>query len=115
MIEALRLVVIESPYAGEVDDNLSYLNRCIRECALRRDSAYASHLMLTGALDDDDPEERALGIGLGLVFRRVADMRIFYIDRGWSRGMDAARRLYEREGLSFEVRILGRLLETFHT
>ena len=102
-----RLVVIESPYAGDVPANLAYLHQIIRECALRDDSPYASHLMLTEALDDLDTHERAVGIELGLRWRRAADARLFYIDRGWSPGMLAAKALYVAEGLSFEIRVLG--------
>lgn len=107
-----RLVVIESPYAGDVARNRVYLHACIRECALRGDTPYASHLMLTTALDDGDPEERALGIRLGLAWRRAAQMRIFYIDRGWSDGMRAAVDLYAVEGLEYEVRKLGSIVRT---
>ncbi len=106
-----RLVVIESPYAGQPIDNIAYLHRCIRECALRGDSPYASHLMLTTALDDNDADERTLGIALGLEFRRRVDMRIFYVDRGWSRGMTAALDIYNRDGLPYEVRKLGALIK----
>ncbi len=102
-----RLVVIESPYAGNVEGNLHYLHECIHECAFRGDSPYASHLMLTIALDDNHASERALGIELGLMWRRKADMRIFYIDRGWSTGMRAARALYDEERLPYELRELG--------
>lgn len=102
-----RLVVVESPYAGDVAANVAYLHECIRDCADRGDSPYASHLMLTTALDDDVPDERDLGIVLGLAWRRVADQRIFFIDQGWSRGMTAAACLYQREGYSYEVRHVG--------
>ena len=105
-----RLVVIESPYAGDVESNLGYLQACILDCATRGDSPYASHLMLTTALDDSIPEDRELGIALGLAWRRKADMRIFYIDRGWSGGMKAARELYERERLPYEIRKLGAII-----
>ncbi len=105
-----RLVVIESPYAGDVAGNLTYLHSCIRECAYRGDSPYASHLMLTSALDDDVPAERKVGIALGMAWRKRADMRIFYIDREWSGGMRAARDVYDSDGLSYEIRILGSLL-----
>lgn len=111
MGKAIRTVVIESPYAGgrghTVEDNQEYLTLCIRECAFRGDSPYASHRMLTMALDDHSPVERARGIELGLAWRRKAGARIFYTDNGWSRGMNAARDLYAAEGLSFEFRLLG--------
>ncbi len=101
-----RLVIIESPYAGNVQANLQYLHRCIRDCALRGDSPYASHLMLTTALDDTNPQERALGIELGLCWRRAADCAIFYTDLGWSSGMIAAQELYLAEHMPFEIRAL---------
>ena len=103
----MKLVVIESPYAGEVERNMLYLDACIRDCLLRGESPYASHKMLTTALDDNDPEHRELGIAAGLEWRRRADDRIFYLDHGSSRGMAAARELYLAEGLSFSERYLG--------
>jgi hypothetical protein len=103
----LKLVVIESPYAGAVERNLRYLDACIRDCIARGESPYASHRMLTTALDDDDPAQRALGISAGLAWRRIADLRVFYVDRGISRGMHTALQLYEQDGLPFEMRRLG--------
>lgn len=102
----MRLVVIESPYAGDVEANLRYLDRCILDCVYRGDSPYASHKTLTTALDDLVPEQRALGIACGLAWRRKADMRIFYADRGWSSGMSAARNTYDVERLNYEIRFL---------
>jgi hypothetical protein len=104
-----KIVVIESPFAGDVAANKAYLQRCIRDCLARAESPYASHQMLTEALDDSVPEQRALGIGAGLAFRLLAPNRVFYIDRGWSRGMLAARKLYESELLPFEIRSLDGL------
>ena len=100
----MKLVIIESPYAGDVKRNLRYLDTCIRHCIARGESPYASHKMLTTALDDDDPAQRAIGIQTGLAWRRRADKRIFYIDLGWSGGMKAAKDLYNAEGLGFECR-----------
>lgn len=62
---------------------------------------YASHKMMTTALDDLIPEERTIGIECGLAFRRLVHERIFFVDLGWSGGMRAARDLYEREGLLY--------------
>jgi hypothetical protein len=100
-------VVIESPYAGDVKQNRAYLEICIRDSVYRGESPYASHKMLTDALDDDIPEERDLGIACGLELRRRCDLRAFYIDLGWSGGMLAAKKLYDAEGLSYETREIG--------
>lgn len=97
-------VVIESPYAGDVKRNRAYLEICIRNSVYRGETPYASHKMLTDALDDSIPEERDLGIACGLELRRRADLRVFYIDLGWSGGMLAAKKLYDAEGLEYEER-----------
>jgi hypothetical protein len=83
------LVVIESPYAGDIAGNVAYARRCVRDSIERGEIPFASHLLYTqvGILDDHDPEERALGIALGLEVIRVADYVAVYSDRGISKGM----------------------------
>jgi len=103
---ALLPVIIESPYAGDVEANLAYLDRCILDCLARGQTPYASHKMLTTALDDNDPDQRKQGIDAGLAMRRHFPLRAFYVDRGWSRGMEAAKVLYDEEGLPYEIRNL---------
>lgn len=100
----MKLVIIESPYAGDVKQNRAYLETCIRDSVYRGESPYASHKMLTDALDDNIKEERDLGIACGLELRRRADLRVFYVDLGWSGGMLAAKKLYEHSSLEYEVR-----------
>lgn len=67
-------VIIESPYAGDVERNKKYLQRCIRFCLRNGESPYASHQMLTEALDDNDPIQRHAGIAAGFAWckRRTA-------------------------------------------
>lgn len=87
----MRLVIIESPYrAATVSDaerNKLYLQDCIRDCLRRGESPYASHQMLTDALDDQDDAERRIGIAAGLEWWRAASAAVFYTDLGWSEGM----------------------------
>lgn len=87
------LVIIESPYAGDVERNLEYARRAVRDSLDRGESPIASHLLYTqdGILDDTIPEERALGIDAGLAWKRVADKHVFYVDLGYSPGMTYAR------------------------
>lgn len=111
----MKLVIIESPYKGDVERNLRYLRSCIRDCIRRGESPYASHRMLTDALDDN-AEGRELGIRAGLAWRRVmwidekgelqVVLPIFYVDLGWSDGMREAGELYEKENISCELRSL---------
>ena len=85
----MKLVVVESPYAGEVELNVEYARRCLRDCLHRGEAPIASHLLYTqpGVLDDDKPDERKLGIEAGLVWGAHANVSAFYIDRGVSSGM----------------------------
>jgi len=104
----VRLVILESPYAGEVEANLAYARAALRDSLSRGEAPIASHLLYTqpGVLDDLVPEERTLGIAAGLAWRDKADAAVFYVDRGWSRGMLEARALYEREGKPWDERRL---------
>lgn len=89
-----RLVVVESPYAGDVERNLAYLRAAMRDCFSRGEAPYASHALYTqpGVLDDNDPAERSLGIQAGFLWAAHAHARVFYLDLGWSRGMREAHR-----------------------
>lgn len=107
---AARLVVLESPYAGDVDRNVAYARACMADCLRRGEAPIASHLLYTqpGVLDDDIPEERQLGIEAGLAWGRAADAAVFYVDLGWSRGMLAAReRHLADKGIIEERRLEG--------
>lgn len=112
----LKLVIIESPYAGDIEANVEYARAAMRDSLNRDEAPIASHLLYTqpGILRDEDPEERQLGIDAGLAWREVAELAAFYVDRNWSGGMLAARKLYREEGFPYEVRTLeGEILERF--
>lgn len=103
----MRLVVIESPLFGDVTRNVRYAYACLRD-ALRRDEApLASHLLYPQVLDDADPLERRLGIEAGLAWHWRADAVIFYIDLGFSSGMEAARKRAQNARVPTELRRLG--------
>lgn len=104
----MKRVVIESPYAGNVELNLRYLRACMRDCVKRGESPYASHGLLTqdGVLDDNDPDERALGIEAGFAWRDVADKTVVYTDLGVSGGMRAGIADAESKGRPVEERTL---------
>lgn len=107
----MALVIIESPYAGDIKANVAYARACMRDSLERGEYPIASHLLYTqpGILRDEVPSEREWGISAGLAWRKVAEKAVFYIDRGLSSGMIAARDIYRREGFPFEVRSLPHL------
>jgi hypothetical protein len=105
----MRRVVIESPFAGDVKLNLRYLRACMRDCLLRGEAPIASHALYTqpGVLDDDNPEDRKLGMGAGWAWHSVADAVIMYMDRGVSKGMELGAAHARELGIPIEERWLG--------
>lgn len=105
----IRCVVVESALEYATPrrvTNLAYLERCLRDCALRGESPYASHRMLVGSLDDTNESERSLGLRLGFAIGRRLDASVFYVDRGVSAGMliGLAQALRIREDLPSKKR-----------
>jgi len=85
----VKRVILESPYAGDVDKHLRYARMCLRDSLLKGESPIASHLLYTqdGVLDDDIPEERTLGIEAGLAWGVEVEATVVYTDYGISHGM----------------------------
>ena len=104
----MRRVIVESPYAGEIETNVAYARAAVRDSLQRGEAPIASHLLYTqpGILRDEVEEERNWGIEAGLVWRAAAAAGVFYVDRGWSKGMLFARELYIAAGIPIEERSL---------
>ncbi len=105
----MRLVIVESPYQGNVARNTRYARACLRDCLMRGEAPFASHLLYTqdGALRDAIPKERDLGIAAGLAWGAGADATVVYIDLGLSDGMKEGIKDAHRHGRSVETRQLG--------
>lgn len=104
----MRLVILESPFAGDIEENVSYAKKCVLDCLLRGEAPIASHLLFTqpGILRDEIPEDRKLGIEAGHQWMRVADAIVVYTDRGISTGMSKGIVRAEEEGRKVEYREL---------
>ena len=104
-----RRVILESPYAGDVETNLRYARAAMRDCLLRGEAPYASHLLYTqpGVLDDDDPGERQQGIDAGLAWGDAADAAVVYTDLGISAGMKYGIARHREAGRAIEFRTLA--------
>jgi hypothetical protein len=85
----MRRVLIESPYAGQIERNLRYARAAMADCLRRGEAPFASHCLYIapGVLRDDVPEERELGIKAGLAWGEAAEATIVFTDLGISRGM----------------------------
>jgi hypothetical protein len=104
----MKLVVIESPYAGDVEANMAYARECVLDCLRRNEAPYASHLFYTQVLDDTKPEERARGMEAGFRWGEKADLVAVYTDRGVSRGMEEGIRQAKLRGTPIDFRTLPR-------
>lgn len=108
----MKLVVIESPYAGEIEANVEYARRCAADALKRGEAPFLSHLLYTqpGILNDLVPEERELGIQAGIAWARCADLVAVYTDRGVSRGMEFGVAAHVRAGRRIVCRSLSELV-----
>jgi len=104
----MRRVIIESPYAGNVELNLRYLRAAMRDCLDRGEAPFASHGLYTqdGVLDDNIPAQRDLGIAAGFAWRIVADATVVYTDLGITIGMEFGIAHADECGRAVEYRTL---------
>jgi hypothetical protein len=102
----MRLVILESPFAGDEQANIDYARLCVRDSLMRGEAPIASHLLYTQPtiLDDSVPKERQHGIDAGLAWRAVAHGSVVYTDRGITRGMEYGIAAAKEAGRTVEYR-----------
>lgn len=110
----LRLVNIESPFAGGGEQAIAYARACMRDCISRGEAPIASHLLYTqpGVLDDTDYEERMLGIECGFAWNAHAEATVVYTDLGISHGMSLGIKAAKGAGRKLEYRTMTGWSET---
>lgn len=99
-----KLVIIESPYALDVEANVQFA-RLVCRYAIRMNCApFASHLFYTQFLRDDIPAQRATGIEAGFDWGAHANEVWFchMNDVHWSNGMIRALAHYKGDGIKCE-------------
>ena|ERR1019366_4338182 len=101
----MRLVIVESPYAGDIEGNVAY----VRDALVCGETPFVSHLLYTqpGILRDGVPAERQQGIAAAHAWYRAADAAVVYTDRGISHGMEAGIAAAKAAGKPVEFRSLG--------
>jgi hypothetical protein len=111
------MVMLETPYSGNVDRNLRYLMLCGFDAYARGEMPVATHAFMTthpAALHyyvsdyakEWDVYSREEAIARGQVLRRRCDLTVVYADLGMSTGMKAAVHYCQQHGLPYEVRHL---------
>lgn len=103
-----KRVIIESPYAGDVERNERYARACLADSLKRGEAPIAFHLLYTqdGVLDDTKPEERAAGIAASQFWYHSAELVAIYRDLGMSNGMLVGMDYAEQLRLPTEFRLL---------
>jgi len=106
----MRKVVLESPFAGNVETNIKYARRAMKHALDLGEAPYASHLLFTqeGILDDNIQEERNKGIEAGLIWGSCAEATVVYVDYGISKGMQLGIERAQAEGRSVFMRTIGK-------
>ena len=102
----MKLVVIESPYAGNIDNNTRYFNECMIDCFKRGEAPFGSHGIYPNVLNENSPCGRKLGIESGYAWGEKADIVAVYQDFGISSGMQKAIEYYMELGKFIEYRRL---------
>tara|TARA_R100000781_G_scaffold114597_2_gene85837 strand:+ start:593 stop:913 length:321 start_codon:yes stop_codon:yes gene_type:complete len=100
------LVIIESPYMGNVKSNVAYARKCMSDSLLRGESPFASHLLYTQVLDDTKEIERLTGMSRAFNWYRHADLMAVYTDKGISKGMEMGMEVAEQFKIKIEYRKL---------
>ena len=106
--EDMPLVLIESPYAGDVETNLKFARACMRDSLYRGEAPFAMHLLFTqvGILNDDIPEERKWGMEAGFSWGKHASKTVVYTNLGITPGMEIGIQRAATEGREIEYREL---------
>lgn len=102
----MKTVVIESPYAGDIERNIRYARLAMLDSLHRGEAPFLSHLMYTQVWDDGNPSLREMGIRAGQAWARRAAKVAVYTDLGISSGMAGSIARYYDEGILMERRML---------
>ena len=94
-------VILESPYAGNVERNRIYGLECLQDMFRRGEAPFASHLLYPAVLTKWTEEERNLGIAAGFAWYHAAELCAVYTDLGVTPGM--IRGISKAESLRIKV------------
>jgi len=93
----MKTAYICSPYSGDVKRNKQYARELTARAIQDGYAPITPHLYITECLDDNDPEQRELGLNAGIALLSVCDIIIVGKRYGISDGMKTeifkARRL----------------------
>lgn len=77
----MKLIYVASPYAGDIEKNTEFAKQACRHVLNEGHVFFAPHLLYPSILDDSQPQERQLGIEMGLSMLKHCDELWCYGDR----------------------------------
>lgn len=113
----MNVVIIESPYSGDIERNIRYAQEAMTDSRKRGEIPIVPHLLWTQHhlapnyfVHDNDPKYEVCGRETSInhikELRRRADKVVFYIDYGYSSGMEIGLNHCYEENIPFEERVL---------
>lgn len=102
----IKRVFIASPFAGNVERNLKYLDLCIKDAIEKGEAPFAPHYIYPKFLNDEIPEQREHGIILGLRWLFSCDTLLIYNNFGISKGMQQEIRFAAEHNIPIEFRVI---------
>lgn len=99
-----KLVYIASPYAGNVKRNLAFAKAAGLLAVKEGCTPIMTHLMYPAILNDDDPEERALGMLMDMSLVALCDELWCFDANGISKGMREEIACAEQHGIPVVTR-----------
>ena len=90
----MKLIFVASPYAGDVEKNIEYAKEACRHILNEGHAFFCPHLLYPQILDDDNMEERDIGIKMGKEFLNKCDeLWVFgnHISNGMFKEIEFAR------------------------
>ena len=92
----MKIIYVASPSAGDIKKNTEFAKKACRHVMEQGHTFFAPHLMYPAILDDRQPQERQLGIDMGLAMLEHCDELWCYgghISQGMMREITEADRL----------------------
>ena len=115
----MSIVILESPYSGDIQKNVAYAQRAMNDARERGEIVIMPHLLWTQhylsplhfVCDWDDKYEvknggREESLKQIHLLRKMADKVIFYTDYGISSGMQDGLDQCKSENIPFEERLI---------
>lgn len=109
----MKKVIIESRFSSSTVEGLvknkKFTLACMRDCFMRGEAPYASHVIYaqTHILDDFIAHERAIGMHAGFLWGDLGELTVVYTDLGISTGMQMGIDHAVGMGRQVEYRELG--------